>query len=94
MTNLCDLSVFHYVRVGIIEREGTAQGGTAKMRLWTRVRCNGAFGARAQGFLYSSTIEGTLIRINARLHCVWKRFPKSTPPPRGTPLTITPEEGV
>ena len=29
---------------------GTAQGGTAKMRSWTRVRRNGAFGARAQGF--------------------------------------------
>ena len=29
---------------------GTAQGGTAKMRSGTRVRRNGAFGARAQGF--------------------------------------------
>ena len=35
---------------GIIERGGTAQGATAKMRSWTRVRHNGAFRLRAQGF--------------------------------------------
>ena len=29
---------------------GTAKRGTAKMRSWTRVGRNGAFGARPQGF--------------------------------------------
>ena len=71
------------------------------MRSGTRVRRNGAFGARAQSFIsIRQKKQGILIRIqtgfdtyririHARLRCVWKRFSTGTPL-RGTPLTIIP----
>ena len=38
------------LNLGLNERGGTAKGGKTKMHSWTRVRRNGAFGARAQDF--------------------------------------------
>ena len=42
--------VLSFLNFGIIERGVPHQGVTAKMHSWTRVRRNGAFGARAQVF--------------------------------------------
>ena len=78
-------------KVGLIER-GTAKGGTAKMRLWTRVRRNGAFGARAQGKSLYLPVETrhfdtyqnrsgyiSQIRINAPALCL-EAVPEGHPP--------------
>ena len=80
-----------------IRKRGTSQGGTSKMRSWTRVRRNGAFGARAQGFMYltigtrhlirtKTGLDPSRIRINAHLHCVWKWFQRVAPPRYPPPL--------
>ena len=61
------------------------------MRSGTRVRRNGAFGARAQGLTYirlekthfdtypKRFFDTCRVRIHARLRCVSKRFPTGTP---------------
>ena len=58
--------------IGVVERGVPRLGVPPKMRSWTRVRRNGAFGARAQVFfrLLQHALQSILIRIKT----VWIRL--------------------
>ena len=66
------------------QKGGTAQGGTAKLRSWTRVRRNGTFGVCAQGFSMRLWKQGMLIRIQVP--------PSAVPPPSLDDSTRSPGE--
>ena len=88
--------------LGIIERGGTAKGGTAKMHSWTRVRRNDAFGSHARGLFVYTTVEtkhfdtyqNRLGYISATYQCApalcLEAVPEGYPPPAVPPLPKNP----